>query len=118
MKTQCTIVQPIRFCKMKNLKYFPCERNRYFYGKLLGVEDFELEQKYMNDKRRLINRFMHGCGVVCGLNVIPVGPDAVSVEAGLALDFAGREKGTDTDPQAGIFPYQEYYCHGVSDSAA
>lgn len=77
--------------KMKNLKYFPCERNRYFYGKLLGVEDFELEQKYMNDKRRLINRFMHGCGVVCGLNVIPVGPDAVSVEAGLALDFAGRE---------------------------
>ncbi len=76
---------------MKNLKYFPCERNRYFYGKLLGVEDFELEQKYMNDKRRLINRFMHGCGVVCGLNVVPAGSDAVSVEAGLALDFAGRE---------------------------
>lgn len=76
---------------MKNLKYFPYERNRYFYGKLLTVDDFESEQKYMNDKRRLINRFMHGCGVVCGLNVIPVGDDAVSVEAGMALDFAGRE---------------------------
>ncbi len=76
---------------MKNLKYFPFERNRYFYGKLLGVDDFEAEQRYMNDKRRLINRFMHGCGVVCGLSVVPVGEDAVSVEAGMALDFAGRE---------------------------
>lgn len=76
---------------MKNLKYFPYERNRYFYGKLLGVEDFEAEQKYMNDKRRLINRFMHGCGVVCGLNVVQVGDDTISLEAGLALDFAGRE---------------------------
>ncbi len=76
---------------MKNLKYFPYERNRYFYGKLLGVDDFEAEQKYMNDKRRLINRFMHGCGVVCGLNVVPVGEDSVCVEAGIALDFAGRE---------------------------
>lgn len=76
---------------MKNLKYFPYERNRYFYGKLLGVEDFEAEQKYLNDKRRLINRFMHGCGVVCGLNIVQVEDDTVSVEAGLALDFCGRE---------------------------
>lgn len=76
---------------MKNLKYFPYERNRYFYGKLLGVDDFEAEQKYMNDKRRLINRFMHGCGVVCGLNVVQTGDDTVSVEPGMALDFAGRE---------------------------
>lgn len=76
---------------MKNLNYFPYERNRYFYGKLLSVDDFESEQKYMNDKRRLINRFMHGCGVVCGLNVVPVGDDTISLEAGLALDFSGRE---------------------------
>lgn len=76
---------------MKNLKYFPYERNRYFYGKLLGVEDFEAEQKYMNDKRRLINRFMHGCGVVCGLNVVQIGEDSVTIEPGMALDFAGRE---------------------------
>lgn len=76
---------------MKNLNYFSGERNRYFYGKLLSVDDFESEQRYMNDKRRLINRFMHGCGVVCGLGVTPVEEDAVSVEPGLALDFAGRE---------------------------
>lgn len=45
---------------MKNLKYFPFERNRYFYGKLLSVDDFDAEQRYMNDKRRMLNRFLHG----------------------------------------------------------
>lgn len=45
---------------MRNLKYFSFERNKYFYGKLLSVSDFETEQRYMNDKRRLINRFKIG----------------------------------------------------------
>ncbi len=76
---------------MKNLKSFPFERNRYFYGKLLSVEDFETEQKYFNDKRRTINRFLFGSGVVCGLNVVEVDDESLSVERGLALDFAGRE---------------------------
>ena len=64
---------------MKNLQYFPFERNQYYYGKLMTQQDFVSEQKYMNDKRRLINRFLHGTGVVSG------------VEAGLALDEVGRE---------------------------
>lgn len=76
---------------MKNLKCFPFERNRYFYGKLLSVEDFETEQKYFNDKRRTINRFLFGSGVVCGLNVVEVDDESISVERGFALDFAGRE---------------------------
>jgi hypothetical protein len=76
---------------MKNLKYFPFERSRYFYGKLLTVNDFETEQKYMNDKRRMVNRFLHGSGVVCGMNVVRVDDRTISVEMGLALDFAGRE---------------------------
>ncbi len=76
---------------MKNLKSFPFERNRYFYGKLLSVEDFETEQKYFNDKRRTINRFLFGTGVVCGLGVVEVDDESISVERGLALDFAGRE---------------------------
>ena len=76
---------------MKNLKYFPFARSRYFYGKLLTVDDFETEQKYMNDKRRMINRFLHGSGVVCGMNVVRVDDRTISVEMGLALDFAGRE---------------------------
>lgn len=76
---------------MKNLKSFPFERNRYFYGKLLSVEDFETEQRYFNDKRRTINRFLFGSGVVCGLGVVEVDDESISVERGLALDFAGRE---------------------------
>ena len=42
---------------------FPFERNRYFYGKLLTVRDFESEQKYFNDKSRLLNRLLFGSGV-------------------------------------------------------
>jgi len=76
---------------LKNLKYFPFERNRYFYGKLLTVSDFEVEQKYVNDKRRMLNRFLYGSGVVCGLNVVRVDDATISVEMGLALDFSGRE---------------------------
>jgi len=81
---------------MKNLKYFPFERNKYFFGKLLGVSDFEAEQKYINDKRRLINRMLHGVGVVCGLNIIKVDDSFISVESGLALDYVGREILVDT----------------------
>ncbi len=76
---------------MRNLRYFSFERNKYFYGKLLSVDDFESEQRYMNDKRRIINRFVHGTGVVCGMNVVPVDDITISIEMGLALDFAGRE---------------------------
>lgn len=76
---------------MKNSNFLPYERNKYFYGKLLSVDDFNLEQRYMNDKRRLGNRFGHGCGVVSGLTVVRVEEDAVSVEAGIAFDSTGRE---------------------------
>lgn len=76
---------------MRNMKYFPFERNKYFFGKLLGVADFEAEQKYFNDKRRLINRLINGAGIICGLNVVKVDDSFISVESGLALDFVGRE---------------------------
>ena len=76
---------------MKNTQLYPFERNKYFYGKLLSVEDFTFEQKYMNDKRRHINRLVHGVGVVCGLNVVRVDDTTISVESGLALDSTGRE---------------------------
>ncbi|MBQ9382935.1 MAG: hypothetical protein IJT87_01740 [Ruminiclostridium sp.] len=76
---------------MKNTQLYPFERNKYFYGKLLSVEDFNAEQKYTNDKRRLLNRLIHGMGVVCGLNVVRVDEETISVESGLALDATGRE---------------------------
>jgi hypothetical protein len=76
---------------MKNTRYYPFERNRYFYGKLLTVRDFESEQKYFNDKRRMMNRLLHGTGVITGLQVIAVDDKSVSVEKGAAIDALGRE---------------------------
>ena len=51
---------------MNNLKYYPFERNRYYYGKLLTEQDFIQDQQYYNDKRRLPNRFLHGAGIAAG----------------------------------------------------
>lgn len=42
------------------------ERNRYFYGKLMSVRDFQLEQDYFRGKRHLLNCLIHGVGLVCG----------------------------------------------------
>lgn len=67
-------------------------RNRYFYGKMLDVFHFDLEQSYFNNKRWLLNRLVSGYGVVCGLNVA-LGPDGQSVVVGpgIAIDKCGRE---------------------------
>jgi hypothetical protein len=75
------------------------KRNAYFYGKLMTVRDFQLEQEYFNEKRYLNNRLVHGRGIVCGLEVesVAFGTGAaadnvvVSVSAGVALDGCGRE---------------------------
>ncbi len=76
---------------MKNSNFFPLERNRYFYGKMLTARDFETEQRYFNNKRRLLNRTLFGAGVVCGLGVYRNDDVSFSVETGLALDYMGRE---------------------------
>ena len=76
---------------MNNLQYSAGERNRYFYGKLMTVRDFEDEQTYFNDKRRLGNRMLHGAGVAAGLGVLLVDNQTFSLEAGMALDYLGLE---------------------------
>lgn len=76
---------------MQNMNYVPFERNHYYYGKLMTVEDFLLEQRYMNNKRWHNNRFFHGMGVIFGLNVISVDEQTISVTPGYAFDHGGRE---------------------------
>lgn len=76
---------------VNNQKVIPFERNRYFYGKLLTVRDFEVEQRYFNDKRRLINRLLLGPGILAGLNVLSVDDKTILVEPGVAVDDLGRE---------------------------
>ena len=76
---------------MNNANFFPLERNRYFYGKLLTVRDFEVEQRYHCTKRALLNRLIHGAGVVCGLGVTASDESTLMIESGMALDYQGRE---------------------------
>jgi hypothetical protein len=67
------------------------ERNRYFYGKLLDVEQLEKEQRYFNHKRWLLNRLVTGSGVVCGLNITPGENGDLVIQPGVAIDALGRE---------------------------
>ncbi|MBD2450057.1 carboxypeptidase regulatory-like domain-containing protein [Nostoc sp. FACHB-152] len=83
-----------------SLNYF--ERNSYFYGKLLTVRDFEIEQKYGIEKSHLLNRLVRGKGIVCGLGVnekISIEKDnqqdklflRIQISQGVALDSLGQE---------------------------
>lgn len=76
---------------MEHKKYYPFVRNNYFYGKLLSVRDFQEEQKYFNDKRRLSNFLTTGAGVVSGMNVVLLDETTISLGQGFALDYTGRE---------------------------
>lgn len=67
-------------------------RNRYYYGKLLDVYHLELEQRYGNAKRWMLNRLTLGTGVLCGLDVVANRDKTqVRVSAGVAIDGWGRE---------------------------
>ncbi len=76
---------------MSDKQYYSCERNNYFFGKLMTVRDFESEQIYHNSKRRLGNRMLNGAGIVSGLDVILVDSRTFSLESGMAIDYEGRE---------------------------
>ena len=76
---------------MVNRKYYSFERNNYYYGKMLTSRDFQNEQSYMNDKRRLVNRLLHGVGIVYGMDVIEADDSSIVLQSWLALDAAGRE---------------------------
>lgn len=76
---------------MSNNQFYSCERNHYFFGKLMTVRDFENEQVYLNSKRRLGNRMLNGVGIVSGLDIIMVDSRTISLESGIAIDYEGRE---------------------------
>jgi len=95
------------------------DRVHYFPRQLLTADDMAAEQRYFQEKLRRHNRFLHGWGVVCGLEVSPAPTDdapwRVQIAAGLALgpygdevyvpktvflDLARCGAGTTTDPCA------------------
>lgn len=83
---------------MVNRKYYSFERNNYYYGKMLTSRDFQNEQSYMNDKRRLVNRLLHGVGIVYGMDVIEADDSShcSSVRAGTGCS-GKRDRGS-ADP--------------------
>lgn len=81
----------------------PCDsglRNQYFEGKRLTADSFRVEQSYLVERRRLLNRAIHGWGVVYGYALKPAPPNdrytkdnsgRLEIGPGLALDECGRE---------------------------
>lgn len=65
-------------------------RNRYFYGKRMDVQHFQMEQDYGKLKQWMLNRLTLGMGVLCGLQV-SVEEGRLYVEPGVAIDALGRE---------------------------
>src|SRR5882724_9050272 len=69
-------------------------RNNYFFGKLMDVPDFDVEQQYVVEKFKRHHQRLHGTGVVCGFEVVehPNCPErCVIVKPGTALDCCGNE---------------------------
>jgi hypothetical protein len=79
-------------------EYNEFRRPRYFHGMLLEERDFQDEQSYHAAKRRMLNRTLHGSGIVCGLE-LRAKPESKEIEitSGLALDCAGNEIWVDKD---------------------
>jgi hypothetical protein len=68
------------------------ERPRYFAGQLLTEAELNSEQAYVRAKNRLQNRYLHGWGVVCGLQVVCNDCDGwVTVKQGYAIDPCGED---------------------------
>src|SRR5438477_11652984 len=67
-------------------------RPRFFAGQVLTEADLNRLEQYTVDKNRLHNRYLHGWGVVCGLDVV-CDPCAggVVVRPGYALSPCGDD---------------------------
>jgi hypothetical protein len=84
------------------------KRLQYFYGQVLGPQDFQDEQTYFREKLKLHNRCLHGYGVVCGLEVVPAplpedcDPPGPGPRARLEQEIGELQKKLDatTDPAA------------------
>jgi hypothetical protein len=68
------------------------ERTRFFAGQLLTDTDLTNEQNYLLAKNRLHNRYLHGWGVVCGLQLTCSECEGwVTVNPGYAIDPCGND---------------------------
>ncbi len=67
-------------------------RPRFYDGQLLSAADFNRLDQYIVAKDRLHNRYLHGVGVVCGLEAVcSACDDTVTVRPGYALGPCGED---------------------------
>jgi hypothetical protein len=68
-------------------------RPRFFAGQLLSEQDLNRLDRYIVKKHRLHNRYLHGWGVVCGLEVTchPCDDEYVNVSTGYAIGPCGED---------------------------
>jgi hypothetical protein len=90
-------------------------RPRYVPRQLVTAADLTAEQEFLRERRRLHNRFLHGCGVVCGLDVLAEpGTDgaraSVRVTAGYALTPEGEEVAVPQDHTLPVGPARADEC--------
>lgn len=96
MVVECANIK--RECIMLEEMTYPFKRQNYYKGKQLTAQKMVNEQSYMNDKRRLLNTYLNGYGVVCGLDVMLLNEsEYIKVQNGFAIDSMGREVVVDTD---------------------
>ena len=69
----------------------PFKRLNFFHGLFTTAANWQTEQNYHRGRQALHNRLQHWPGVVNGLQVEVVGPRAVRVAPGHAIDSLGRE---------------------------
>lgn len=67
-------------------------RNNYYFGKLLSVADFELEQAYYMNKLDLLSQLILEKGVVKGLDVKihDISLQKIVIEPGIGIDNSGK----------------------------
>lgn len=68
-------------------------RPRFFPGQVLTDDDLNRLEQYVIAKNKLHNRYFHGSGVVCGLEVVcdPCSTTNVTVKSGYALSPCGED---------------------------
>src|SRR5437773_4377678 len=67
-------------------------RPRFFAGQLLSDEDLRALDHYIIEKNKLHNRYLHGTGTVCGLQILCHKCKGwVTITQGYAIDPCGND---------------------------
>ena len=89
------------------------KRLNYFNSQFLKEKDFQDEQTYHIQMRRLQNQRLRSWGIIYGLEVTQVGNTEVSVTAGMAIDKDGREIVLPIDPPPSNFNLSSFTGNAV-----